>query len=224
MTEQRSDLSYYPVFLDLRGKTAIVVGGGEVALRKIESLLLAGAVVRVVAPEIHPGIEGLERRGVLQVEPRPYRAGDLDGAILAIAATSSADVNLFVSEEASRKGILVNVVDAPDLSGFIVPSVIRRGDLTVAISTGGLSSALARRIREKLEETLVPEYGAFLRLLGSLRREVRQELPLPRQREAFWTEVVNSDAFEVYRRSGEDAAKGRIDEIMLRIRDVEESN
>ena len=216
--------NYYPIFLDLRGKTAVVVGGGEVALRKIEALLAAGAVVRVVAPEIRPDIEGLERHGVLQIVRRSYRAGDLEGAILAIAATSSPEVNRFVSDEASRNNVLLNVVDAQDLSDFIVPSVVRRGDLTVAISTGGLSPALARRLREKLEETLVPEYGAFLRLLGSMRSRVRRELPVLRQREAFWTEVVDSDVFELYRRDGEGAARRRMDEIMRRIRGVEESN
>lgn len=216
--------SYYPMFVDLRGKTAVVVGGGEVSVRKIEALLAAGAAVRVVAPEIHPDIEDLERRGVLQIDRRPYRTGDLDGAFLAIAATSSPEVNRSVSEEASRSNTLLNVVDAPDLSGFIVPSVIRRGDLTVAISTGGLSPALARRLREKLEETLVPEYGAFLRLLGGMRPRVRRELPAFRQREAFWTEVVSSEVFELYKREGEGAARGRIDEIMRRIRGVEESN
>ena len=216
--------SYYPAFLDLRGKMAVVVGGGEVALRKIESLLAAGATVRVVAPEIHPDVEELERRGVLRIERRFYRTGDLDGAILVIAATSSSEVNRLVSEEASRRNTLLNVVDAPALSGFIVPSVIRRGDLTVAISTGGLSPALAKHIRRKLEEILVPEYGAFLRLLGDMRSRVRHELPLPEQREAFWSEVVNSDAFEIYRSSGDEAARGRIDEIMHRICGVEESN
>ncbi len=226
MTEMTDDLhpNYYPVFLDLRGKTTVVVGGGQVALRKIEALLAAGAAVRVVAPEIHPDIEGLEERGVLRIVRRPYRTGDLDDAALAIAATSSPEVNRFVSEEASRSNVLLNVVDAPDLSDFIVPSAIRRGDVTVAISTGGLSPALARHIRQKLEETLVPEYGPFLRLLGSMRSRVRSELPLLQQREAFWTEVVDSDVFDLYRRDGEGIARGRIEEIMRQIRGVEESN
>ena len=216
--------NYYPAFLDLRGKMAVVVGGGEVALRKIEALLAVGAVVRVVAPEIHHDVEELERRGALRIERRSYRTGDLEGAVLVIAATSRPEVNRAVSQEASSRNVLLNVVDSPALSSFIVPSVVRRGDLTVAISTSGLSPALARRLRQKLEATLVPEYGGFLRLLGGMRDRVRRELPALRQREAFWTEVVDSDVFELYRRDGEGAARVRIDEIMRRMRGVEESN
>lgn len=221
MTEQRANSGFYPAFLDLRGRNVVVIGGGEVALRKIESLLATGAVVKVIAPEMHPEIEELFVQGAVAGERRPYARGDLAGAMLAIAATSDADVNRLVSEEAMGLNLFLNVVDSPSASTFIVPSVIRRDDLTLAISTGGLSPALAKRIREKLEETLVPEYGAFLRLLGSLRARVRRELPLPDQREIFWTEVVNSDAFEVYRISGQEAARSRVEEILHRIREGE---
>lgn len=215
------DSSYYPAFLDLRGKSVVVVGGGEVALRKVESLLAAGAAVKVVAPDVHRGIEALARRGQVAVERREYRAGDLEGAALAFAATSDPSVNQQVAEEASRGNVFLNVVDVPDLCSFIVPSVIHRDELTVAISTGGLSPSLAKRIRQMLEETLIPEYGAFLRLLGTLRPRVRRELPLPAQREAFWGEVVNSDAFEQFKSAGEAAALARIEEILHRVREAE---
>jgi precorrin-2 dehydrogenase / sirohydrochlorin ferrochelatase len=210
---------YYPAFLDLHGRTVVVIGGGEVALRKIKSLLSAGASVRVVAPQVHVEIEGLETGSAVTVVRRPYRYGDLKEAIIAIAATSDPEVNRIVSDEAAERNILLNVVDAPDLSSFIAPSVIRRDDLTVAISTGGLSPALAKHIREKLEETVVPEYGGFLRLLGGMRSSVRRDLPLLEQREMFWTEVVNSNAFDVYRTAGDGAAKARIEEILRRVRE-----
>ncbi|HEX2924228.1 MAG TPA: glutamyl-tRNA reductase, partial [Chloroflexota bacterium] len=157
----------------------------------------------------------------ISVVGRSYMRGDLAEAMLAVAATSDSEVNRAVAAEASERNILVNVVDVPDLCNFIVPSVIRRDELTVAISTGGLSPSLAKHIRQKLEETLVPEYGAFLRMLGTLRARVRRELALPAQREAFWSEVVNSDAFDVYRSRGEADALRRIEDVLVRIREGE---
>ena len=213
--------NYFPAFLDLRGRLAVVVGGGEVAFRKVEALLASGARVRVIAPQLHRGIELLEGRGQVEVNRREYHHGDLAGAMLAVAASSDPEVNREVWQEASESNLLVNVVDVPELCNFIVPSVIKRDELTLAISTGGLSPALAKRMRQKLEEVLVPEYGPFLRLLGTLRGRVRQELPLPVQREAFWGEVVNSDAFELYRSGGEDACMRRIEDILHRVRDGE---
>ncbi|MHB1160783.1 MAG: glutamyl-tRNA reductase [Chloroflexota bacterium] len=213
--------SYFPVFVDLRERLAVVVGGGEVALRKVEGLLAAGARVKVIAPELCRTLEELVAQGRLLLERRDYRLGDLDSAILAVAATSDPEVNRAVADEASGRNLLLNVVDVPDLCSFIVPSVIRRDELTVAISTGGMSPALAKRMRQKLEETLVPEYGPFLRLLGTIRSRVRQELPLPAQRESFWAEVVNSNAFDLFRSRGEEAAIGRIEEILQRVRDGE---
>ncbi len=221
MTDEPSNPTFYPAFLDLRGKLVVVIGGGEVALRKAESLLAAGAVVKVVAPNLHAEIEELAFQETISVERREYCPGDLEGAMLAIAAASDPEVNRRVTEEAAERGLFLNVVDTPSSSSFIVPSVMRRGELTLAISTGGLSPALAKRIREKLEETLVPEYGAFLRLLGGMRARIRRELPLQEQREMFWTEVVNSDAFDAYRAGGEHAARTRIDEILYRIREGE---
>lgn len=191
------------------------------ALRKVEGLLAAGAVVKVIAPQLDRSLEDLESQGKVLAERREYRLGDLEGALLVVAATSEPEVNRAVAADASRLNLLLNVVDVPDLCDFIVPSVIRRDELTVAISTGGMSPALAKRMRQKLEEVLVPEYGPFLRLLGTLRARIRQELPVPAQREAFWAEVVNSNAFDVFRTGGEGAALVRIEEILRRVRDGE---
>lgn len=215
--------NYFPAFLDLRSKIATVIGGGEVAFRKVESLLSAGARVKVIAPQLHRGIELLEGRGEVETFRREYRPGDLEGAMVVVAASSETEVNRDVWQEASERNQLINVVDVPELCNFIVPSIIKRDELTLAISTGGLSPALAKRMRQKLEEVLVPEYGPFLSLLGTLRARVRQELPLPVQREAFWGEVVNSDAFDLFRRRGETECLRRIEEILNRVRDGEPS-
>lgn len=215
--------NYFPAFLDLRGKIATIIGGGDVAFRKVESLLAAGARVRVIAPQLHRGLELLEGRGEVEAIRREYRHGDLESAMVVVAASSETEVNREVWREASERNQLINVVDVPELCNFIVPSVIKRDELTLAISTGGLSPALAKRMRQKLEEVLVPEYGPFLSLLGTLRARVRQELPLPVQREAFWGEVVNSDAFDLFRRRGESECLRRIEEILNRVRDGEPS-
>lgn len=164
--------SYYPVFLDLRGKTCVVVGGGPVAERKVGMLLEHDASVTVVSPSLNPGLREMARRGAVRAMEREYRKGDLEGVFLAIAATDDAAVNAAVSSEGRERGALVNVVDGPDESDFIVPSIVRRGDITVAISTGGRSPALARKLRTVLEGTLTPEYAPVLDIVSDVREEL----------------------------------------------------
>jgi precorrin-2 dehydrogenase/sirohydrochlorin ferrochelatase len=164
--------SYYPIFLDLRGKRCVVVGGGPVAERKVVMLLERDAAVTVVSPALSPGLREMARRGAVRVVEREYRKGDLEGAFLAIAATDDAPVNAAVSSEARERRALVNVVDGPDDSDFIVPSLVRRGDITVAVSTGGRSPALARKLRTVLEGTLTPEYASVLDIVSDVREEL----------------------------------------------------
>ena len=222
MTERhRKTSAYYPAFIRIEGKMAVVVGGGEVALRKVEGLLAAGAKVRVIAPDLQPDLDALAQQGTVLLIRRGYRPGDLEGAVLAVAATSDPETNRRVALEARERNLFLNVVDEPELCSFIVPSVIRREGLTVAISTSGLAPAVAKHLRQKLEEILVPEYGGFLRLLGTLRPRVREQLQLRAQRDAFWSEAMNSDAFEIYRERGESAALSRLEEMVGRVRDAE---
>lgn len=156
----------YPVFLDLNGKRGVVVGGGNVAARKAAGLHRAGGVVVAVAPEVTPELSQLADEVVL----RPYRAGDLEGAAIAFAATSERVVNAAVAREAKELGILVNVADEPGEGDFIVPSVLRRGAMQVAVSTGGASPALARAIRQELEGIFGPEWADLIQELDAARR------------------------------------------------------
>lgn len=211
--------TYFPAFLDLTGRIAVVVGGGDVAARKVVGLLAAGARVRVVAPELDRSLEAMVSVERVEVVRREYRAGDLEGAFVVVAAASDPEVNRAVAAEAVERNLLINVVDLPELCSFIVPSVIRRDELTVAISTGGMSPAMAKQVRQKLEEVLVPEYGPFLRLLGSLRPRIRRELPVPAQREAFWAEAVGSNVFQLFRSKGESAVLARLEEILRRVQE-----
>jgi precorrin-2 dehydrogenase / sirohydrochlorin ferrochelatase len=143
-------LSYYPVFLDLHGRAALVAGAGKVALRKTRGLLEAGARVTVVAPEWLPEFETL----AVKLVRRRFRRGDLEGALLAFAATSDRRVNRAVAVEAKRRGILVNVADSAAECDFLVPARVRRGNLQIAISTGGTDPRVAAGLRRKIEESL----------------------------------------------------------------------
>ena len=156
----------YPIFLDLSGRRCVVVGGGEVANRKARKLLQARSRVVVISPEIGAELESV----AVEVHRRPYREGDLEGAYLAFAATNAREVNAAVAREAKERGVPVNVADSPSEGDFALPSTLRRGRLQVAISTGGASPTLARRIRGELEEAFGPEWADIVEELGSARR------------------------------------------------------
>jgi precorrin-2 dehydrogenase/sirohydrochlorin ferrochelatase len=149
----------HPVFLDLAGEPVVVVGAGAVAERKIAALLESGARVTVIAPKATPRLLALAEGGEVRLLARPYGPGDLAGCRLAYVATDDPEVSRAVRAEATALGVWLNVADQPELCGFIAPAVVRRGDLTLAVSTGGASPALARWIRERLEADFGPEYG-----------------------------------------------------------------
>lgn len=175
-------MRYYPAFLDLRGKRCLVVGGGNVAARKARVLAQAGAEVRVVAPEIGPE---LKRMRDVDCRHERYSSRHLEGVWLVIAATGDPRVQQAVWRDASRRGLLCNAADAPTRSNFVAPAVLTRRDLQVAVSTGGASPALARRLRLLLRKTIGPEYGALVELLAELRPRVMAEVPAARRARVF---------------------------------------
>lgn len=160
----------YPVFLDLHGVPVLVVGAGTVAARKVAGLAAAGAVVRVVAPEVAPQ---LERDDVAELHTRPYQPGDLDGVRLVVTATGHADVDAAVAADATAAGIWVNAADQPSDCTFILPAVARHGPLSVAVSTDGASPALARRLRDRAAELLTDDAVALADDLAVRRAAVR---------------------------------------------------
>lgn len=165
--------AYYPAMLDLVGREALLVGGGEVAAQKVGPLLEAGARVRVVAPSLSSDLRSRVEAGEVEWEPREVRSGDVRGAEIVVCATDSREVNRRVSEEARAAKVLVNVVDDPELCTFIVPSIVRRGPLQVAISTGGASPALAKFVRRHLEACLGEEFGRLAELAARMRDRAR---------------------------------------------------
>jgi precorrin-2 dehydrogenase/sirohydrochlorin ferrochelatase len=155
----------YPIFLDLSGRRCVVVGGGEVADRKARKLLQARAEVVVISPEVRPELESV----AAEVHRRPYEEGDLEGAYLAFAATDSREVNAAVAREANERGVPVNVADRPSEGDFAVPSLVRRGRLQIAVSTGGASPTLARGIKGELEGLFGPEWAGIVEELHAAR-------------------------------------------------------
>ncbi len=172
---KREPSPYYPIFLKVGGKKCVVVGGGEIALRKVKMLLDHGASVEVISPDLCPELNRLAETGEIAVQRKLYQLGDLQGAFIVIATTDDHNINLAVVKEANKTGVLVNVVDDPGNSDFIVPSCLRRGDVTVAISTSGRSPALARKIRSRLEKDLEKEYAALALLVDEVRVEVKSQ-------------------------------------------------
>jgi precorrin-2 dehydrogenase/sirohydrochlorin ferrochelatase len=186
-------MNLFPITLDIRGRKAVVVGGGAVAARKCRSLLEAGAAVTVIAPVITAELQRLHREGEISILPRPYLAGDLAGMILVFAATDNHAVNRAVAGEAKRLGILVCVADEPAEGNFASPSIVRRGDLLLTISTGGRSPALARRIRQDLEARYGPEYGDIVTIVGEFREKLLTEGRESAYNDQLFNELLNGD-------------------------------
>ena len=189
-------MPYYPIFIDLEGKKAIVVGGGAVAERKVETLLTCGALVHVISLELTPTLSRYAEEGKIRLLGHEFRDDVLDGAFMMIVATDDPLVNRQVGEKAREKGLLTNVVDQPSDCDFIVPSILRRGDLLIAVSTSGKSPALAKKVRKELEKRFGDEYGTLLALMGHLRKEILSRGFSQDDRRRIFHELVNSHILE----------------------------
>lgn len=186
-------MKHYPVFLRVAGRRCVVIGGGTVAARKVDSLLDAEARVVVVSPTLTPGLAARAAGGAIEHVARPYRTGDLEGAFLAYAATDDAALHPVIARDAEAAGALLNVVDRPEWCTFIVPAVARRGGLVMAVSTGGGSPALARRVRDEIERLIGPEYARALELLARLRCHLRDQPLSSADRQRILSGLVASD-------------------------------
>ena len=199
---------YYPVFLNLKGRTCLVVGGGEVAERKVHMLVASGARVRVISPRFNNGIKSLAAKGDVELVNRGFEPEDLEGAFLAIAATGDTEVNHQVAVESERRNILVNVVDTPSEGNFIVPSMICQGGLTIAISTSGKSPALARKLRHELEKSFAPRYAILLEIVSQVRRDL---LSQGRRMDAeAWQASLDMELMELVDRGETELARERL--------------
>lgn len=207
-------MAHYPVYLDLRDRPCVVVGGCGLAEEKARGLLAAGARVTLIAPDITPGLADLAVEGRIDVLARRFRGGDLRKAFLAVVAEREPAVVEAVWRESRERNVLVNTVDDVPHCDFIAPAVVRRGDLSVAISTGGKAPVLAVRLRQRLESWLGEEHARFLELAGSVRVPLAILLPDLASRRDLWYRLIDSDVLHLLRRGEEEAALARFEEIL----------
>jgi siroheme synthase-like protein len=203
---------FYIACLRLNGRRCVVVGGGEVGLEKVEGLLACDADVTLIAPEAHPELVQLALEGSVRWERREYATGDLEGALIAIAATDDTDLNIRVFQDAEERAMLVNVVDVPPLCNFILPAIVRTGPLAVAISTAGASPALAKRMKREIAELFGEPYANLAILLNEARGWAKGTLPTYQDRKVFFESLVNGepDPIELLRAGDVDAVRALI--------------
>ena len=207
-------MNYYPAFLNISGKKVVVVGGGTIAERKIFALMKAGAVVTVISPTITKRLFREKEKNTIRHIARMYRKGDLKGSFLVIAATDTPSVNSKVAREAPSP---VNVVDVPKECSFIAPSVVRRGPLTIAISTGGKSPAFARTLRRELEVTYGPEVGDYLTVVGAMREQALAAICDRKKRERFLKGLASEHVLHLLRSKGLVQVKKTAKEQLLKL-------
>jgi len=201
-------MAYYPIFLDMAGRPCLVIGGGAVAERKVEGLLKAGAAVTVISPRLSARLEALAAEGRIRHLGRPYHPGDLAGYQLALVATDAEGVNAAAAREGREGNVWVNAADDPAHCDFILPAVVRRGELVVAVATGGSSPALSRAIREELEAYLTDDYAALARIVAEVRGELRRQARSPDPE--TWRRALDGDLRRL-------VARGRLEEAKARL-------
>jgi siroheme synthase-like protein len=199
---------FYIACLRLTGRRCLVVGGGDVGLEKVEGLLACDADVTLVAPGAHPELVQLALEGSIRWERREYERSDLDGCLIAIAATSDTDINIRVFEDAEERAMLVNVVDVPPLCNFILPAIVRNGPIAIAISTAGASPALAKRMKREIGDLFGEPYAMLAVLLNEARGWAKSTLATYQDRKEFFESIVEGepDPVELLR-------EGRFDEV-----------
>jgi precorrin-2 dehydrogenase/sirohydrochlorin ferrochelatase len=200
----------YPINLHLTGCPVLVVGGGQVAERKINTLVAAQATVTIISPELTPGLQVLAKSGALRWRQRTYESGDIETFSLVFCATNRREVNQNVAREARERGKLVNVADGPEEGNFSLPAQVRRGDLLLTVSTGGQSPALVRKLRRELEARYGPEYEELILLLGRIREEMKEHFATSRERELFWRLALTDEVLDELRSGNLKEAEERI--------------
>jgi precorrin-2 dehydrogenase/sirohydrochlorin ferrochelatase len=201
-------MRYYPVFLDIAGKPVIVIGGGNIAHQKMANLVKAGAEVTVVSPELNQEMAALKSEGKFRHIERDYQPGDLEGYTLAFVATDDRSVNSTVADEGKARKVWVNAVDDPPYCDFIMPGIAQKGDLIISISTSGRSPAMARKMREEIEEFLTDDYAAMLELAAEVRAELREQGKLIDA--DIWNRALDADLKELLAEGKQAEAKERL--------------
>ena len=192
-------MRYYPVNLDVQNRDCLVVGGGSVGERKVKTLLECGARVTVVTTLATERLQALASEGHIDLKTRGYEPSDLEGKFLVIGATDSEEINEKISEDAARRGLLCNIADRPAACSFVLPAIVRQGDLVIAISTSNKSPAVARRIRQTLEKEFGPEYAVLLNLMGAIRQKLLAEAKSPEAHKRMFERLLDEGLLEMIR-------------------------
>ena len=198
-------MRYYPVYLDIQHKKCLVVGGGSVGTRKVNTLVECGALVTVVSPKISEALASLADHRAIDIQKRGYQSTDLNGVFLVIGATSDERLNQQISNDAERLNILCNIADRPAACNFILPAIVHRGDLVIAISTSGNSPAFAKKLRKDIEKQYGAEYAAFLQLMGAIRQRLLQADHAPEAHKPIFNKIIQSKIIDRIREGDEDA-------------------
>ncbi len=204
-------MRYYPVNLDIRNRKCLVVGGGDVGTRKVMTLIECGAFVTVVSPEAGEKLLSLAESGTIALKRRPYTGADLGGMFLVICATDDEELNRQVSRDAGKFNTLCNIADHPEACNFILPALVKRGDLVIAVSTSGKSPAFAKKIRKDLEKQYGVEYADFLKLMGAIRKKLLSNSHEPEAHKPLFEKLINKDIVQLIKNNDAD----KIDTVLF---------
>jgi len=204
-------MKYYPVHLNIENRNVLVVGGGGVGTRKVKMLLECGARVSVVSVESSRELRELAESGDIDLEQRSYRSEDLNGMFLVIGATNDMKLNRRISNDAEQLNTLCNIADRPEVCNFILPSIVRREDLVITVSTSGKSPAMAKKLRKALEYQYGEEYGKLLRLMGAVRKKLLRQAHEPEAHKPLFEQLINSDLLEMVQKGETE----KIDSLLL---------
>lgn len=207
-------MKYYPVYIDISKRKCVVAGGGDVAERKVERLLECGARVVVIGNELTPNLEAMKNEEKISHIPDNYKNDYIEGALLVIGATDRDEINERIYRDSRERGILVNIVDDPAKCDFILPSVFQQGDLSIAISTGGKSPALARNLREELEQRYGHEYRILLNIMGDIREKIISRGEPSDENRKLFESVLNSDILQHIREKNWDKVRKIIHDLV----------
>ena len=206
-------MRYYPVNLDIQNRKCLVVGGGSVSTRKVMTLLECGAVVTVVSPDVAEELLELAEKKMIKLKKRPYEPSDIDGMFLVIGATDNEELNRQINKDAEHQNKLCNIADRPEACNFILPSIVNRGNLVIAISTSGKSPAFAKKMRQDLEKEFGEEYDEFLQLMGAIRKKALSEKHEPEAHKHLFEQLINRGLIDMVRNHDEERINSFLFEI-----------
>lgn len=215
-------MRYYPIYLDLRGRNVVVIGGGKVAERKVRTLISSQADVTVISPDLTPRLKRLLAHEEFRYIKRRYRNGDIAGSMMVLVATDDRAANEGIASNIKDSNILINIADIPDKCNFILPSIVERGDLIISISTSGKSPAFAKQIRREIEKVFGKEYILFTRVLGRVRKRLLEDIHSEKKRRSVFQRLVKSDVLRLLKDGKKSGAEillrdiTGIDDILLR--------